>query len=236
MSVRALNLRNVYEMMGDIPELVSKEQVLQVSGLNLENKYDSKINKVCVIEGSTSHSTIKNLENFNYYSLVLFESFNYKERKKLCRKDKEELSIKQIVLPEIYKDADWINHIRLRNHNLSYDEVCRVLNHMMVWHYSIHKQEAVVVLEGDTMLTELHNVHMPRNSINCLSSTDYFVHNLNYVCMNEPYAYSIDPFCAKTLFNTVIENGIIEPLNYMIRLDKFTITNSKKAVRIQNNY
>ena len=45
MSIRALNIRNVYEMMNDIPELVSKEQVLQVSGLNLENKYNNKINK-----------------------------------------------------------------------------------------------------------------------------------------------------------------------------------------------
>jgi hypothetical protein len=236
MSIRALNIRNVYEMMNDIPDLVSKEQVLQVSGINLENKYNNKINKVCVIDGPTSDSTMKNVESFNYYSLVVFHSFNYKERKKLCKKDKEDLKIKEIVVPEIYKDAEWINHVRLRNHNLSYDEVCRVLNHMMIWHYSMHKQEAVIVLEGDAMLTEMHTNHMPRNSITCLSSSDYFVPNLNYVCMDEPYAYSIDPFCARALFNTIMENGIIEPLNYMIRIDKFTVNNLKKAIRIQNNY
>lgn len=235
MSVRSLNIRNVYNMMDEPAELVSKEQVLQVSGLNLTNKYTDTISKVCVIEGATSDLTVQNVKNLNY-SLVLFESFNYKERKKLCKEDSEGLIIKEIVTPKSYENAVWLKHIRLRNHNLTYEQVCRILNHMIVWSYCMSEQEPVIVLEGDSMLTDAHRKHTPKNSIHCLSSSDFFIHNMNYVCMNEPYAYSIDPFCARSLFNLVMDDGIIEPLDYMIRIDKFTISNSKKAIRIRNNY
>jgi len=236
MSARALNLKNIYEMMEDPFQIVDKEQMLEVSGLNLVNKYVDTIKKVCIIDGPISQHAIKNIEGFKDYTPVLFTSFNYKQQQKLSRKENEELKIKEVLLPEIYGDCEWIKQVRLRNHKLTYEEVCRVLNHMMIWHYCMEIKEPVIILEGDAMLIKEHRKHHPRNSINCLSNNYFFEHNENYICMAEPYAYSIDPFCSKNLFNLVMKNGIIEPLNYMIRIDKFTVINSLNAIRIKNNY
>lgn len=236
MSARAMNYRNIYQMMEDPFEIVDKEQMFQVSGLNFENKYDDTIRKVCIIDGPFSDAILKNVGGFKDYTPLLFESFNYKQQKKLSRKENEELKIKEVLLPEIYGDCEWIKQVRLRNHKLTYEEVCRVLNHMMIWHYCMEIKEPIIILENDVMMIKEHNRHHTRNSINCLSGEDSFIHNENYICMNEPYAYSVDPFSSKKLFHMVMNDGMIEPLNYMFRIDKFSIFNFQKALRIQNNY
>ena len=74
--------------------------------------------------------------------------------------------------------------------------------------------------------------HVPRNSIHCLSDDKPLFNNSNWPWMGEPFAYSVDNHSAKRLFNKVMEEGLVDPLEVMIRLDQFMVIFDRKSSRI----
>jgi hypothetical protein len=235
MSVALYNSRNIHVLLNDPTELVDQHQLLQVSGANLKNDYSALIKDVCIFQGPSSGVAIESAKRFNL-NHILLESFNILDRNFISVDDYNTLQIKEIVLPEQYKNVEWINQVRLTNHKIEHNEVCRILNHMMAWHYSMKKNKPIIVMEHDTILNAAHDFHMPRNSINALATNTYNMHNENYICMHKPYAYSVDQFSSKRLFNLIMEQGIREPMEFMIRIDQFNVINYSKVLRVKNNF
>jgi hypothetical protein len=235
MSIALYNSRNIHVLLNDPNELVDQHQLLQVSGANLKNDYSAHIKDVCIFQGPSSSVAVESVKSFNL-NPILLESFNILDRNSISVDDYNNLQIKEIVLPEQYKNVEWVNQVRLTNHKIKHNEVCRILNHMMAWHYSMKENRPIIVMEHDTILNAQHNFHVPRNSINALATNTYNMHNENYICMDKPYAYSVDQFSSKRLFNLIMEQGIREPMEFMIRIDQFNVINHFKVLRIKNNF
>lgn len=196
-----------------------------VTGLNLMNNFDNSISKICIINGPNADNQKTKLININKFSVEVFKSFNlFNNNWNIDANIRQNTEISKIACPDEYKDFDWINHIKLMNHNMDYDQVTRILDHMIIWHNCIVIGKPVVVLEDSANPSVFVDSHFPRNSIISLSKNrEYYYHTDNWVCMNDVSCYGIDPFSAKALFNEIIHSGIVNPLELMFRIDKFNI-------------
>jgi hypothetical protein len=105
---------------------------------------------------------------------------------------------------------------------------------MIAWDYSIRNNEPVVILENDAILYREHNFNSIRtNAITLLGDIKLHRHTDNWICGAGVYAYSVDFFSAKNLFNKVMAEGIVNPLELMFRFDEFDLIIQKKACRFQ---
>ena len=142
------------------------------------------------------------------------------------------VEIKNIVLTAEHSEQTWTNYVKLMNHNLTYDEVTRILDHMVVWNEVSNIGKPRIVLESGTVVCKPISGIMPRNVIVSLDNElTYNQHNDNFISMNGIHAYVIDQFSARALLNEVLVNGIIEPLELMFRIDKFSIVSNNSAKR-----
>lgn len=105
---------------------------------------------------------------------------------------------------------------------------------MAIWNYCVVNNKSVIVLEHDALLLKRHTENIPRNSINMLS--DFFLseHTDNFIYGAGVHAYSLDQFSAKRLFNKVMDQGITDPLEFLFRLDEFSLVCHKKAIKVHN--
>jgi GR25 family glycosyltransferase involved in LPS biosynthesis len=201
----------------------------QVTGIKLLNKYEDAIREVCIIQGPNQATAIDSVTKLGL-NYKLFTSFNFLDNIKDV--DTTGIQIKNVLVPEEYKNLSWLNHVRSMNHLLSYEETTRLLNHMVIWDYCISTGLPVLIIEHDVILNTKLLKHTPKNSIISLSSgIDFYVHNNNWMCMNGVNSYSVDQFSAKTLFNDILTNGIVNPLELMFRVDKFTIINARSVIQ-----
>jgi hypothetical protein len=202
----------------------------QVSGLNFFYNFKDIVNNVYVIEGAKSDSAINSATKLKL-NTRLFKSLNLKLS--VDEQYRETLDITSVVLPDEYKDYSWINHVKLMNHALNYEQVTRILDHMILWYNISTIGEPTIILEHNAVLHHRIKNVMPRNSIIALANgQEFYRHNDNWLCMNGVYAYAVDQFSAKALFDEVMSNGIIEPLDLMFRLDKYSIIVNNIARKI----
>lgn len=188
-----------------------------VEGLNFFYGDQDDLKLVSVIDGAQKEATFSSCREAGL-DAVLVPTFNLKS---LLAADLAK-ELKHIVLTGSHGSQPWINHIKLMNHNLSYDEVSRVLDHMMVWNQVSTDGLPRLVLESGTVLYKKIQGTMPKNTILSLDNQfQVYEHNENYLCMMGVHAYAVDQYSARALFNSVISGGIIEPLERMFRLDKY---------------
>jgi len=196
----------------------------QVEGLNFFYNFEDTITNVYIIDGPDNASTIKSCELFKLTHKV-YPSFNLKNKLSTDIK----LNIKNIISTTEHKTQIWTDHVKLMNHNLTYEEVTRILDHMVLWNEISKEGKPTIILESGTTLFKPVKGAMPRNSILSLDSSLNW-HNNNYICMNKVHAYAVDQFSSLALLNDVLVNGIIEPLELMFRVDKFNIMLKNSAV------
>lgn len=203
-----------------------------VEGLNLMNNFEHTISKACIINGPMVETTKKRFENLNNYTIEVFTSFNlFNNVWGIDESIRQNTEISQIACPGKYKNLDWVNHVKLMNHNMDYDQVTRILDHMVIWHHCIVTNDPVILLEHNSTPHALITSHFPRNSVISLSSdSEYYYHNDNWVCMKDPSCYCIDTFSAKALFNEVMYSGIVNPIELMFRIDKHNIVPVQKLL------
>jgi hypothetical protein len=205
-----------------------------VSGLNFETDFNDEIDKVLIIPGPFSQRAYESSISVGMNPVIL-DSFYYPDRvvyKELA--DYYSKTFSRIEKPKSLENQDWPNHIKLYSSTLTYYDICRTLNHMIAWSYSVTNNEPVVILENDSILYEKHTHNQVRtNSITMLGDIKLYRHNTNWICGSGVYAYSIDTFAAKNLFNKVMTEGIINPLELMFRIDEFNVVIQKKACRFQ---
>jgi hypothetical protein len=193
----------------------------KVSGLNFFYNFTDKVTNAYVIEGSKSNNAIASASKLKL-NTCLFKSLNIKSL--FDQKYSGNLDISSVVLLDEFKDYTWLHQVKVMSHTLDYNQVTRILDHMILWYTVSVSGEPTIILEHDAVLHHRIKGGMPRNSIMALANGQEFRrHNDNWVCMNGVYAYAVDQFSAKALFDEVMTNGIIEPLELMFRIDKFSV-------------
>ena len=199
----------------------------QVEGLNFFYNFEDLILNACIIDGSNNALTVESCKKFNLKHKI-FPSFNLKNKLNSI----DPVEIKNIVLTAEHGPQTWTNYVKLMNHNLTYNEVTRILDHMIVWNEVSNTGKPRIILESGTVVYKPISGVMPRNTIVSLDNGSiYHQHNDNFICMNGVHAYVIDQFSARALLNEVLINGIVEPLELMFRIDKFTIMANNSATR-----
>lgn len=207
---------------------------VEVSGMNLAAQVHDDLNQVLVISGPTQHLSTTLAKNLGY-DVALLSSFFFPDTcAGITIKDYNSDIFRVINAPNDYTKADWPYQVKMSSQHLTYYEVCRILNHMAAWDYSIRTNKSVIILEHDALLTRKHERVYPRfNAINMLADTYFHSHNTNWVVGAGVHAYAIDCRAAKKLFNKVMNEGLINPLELMFRIDEFNITLFNNACKVQ---
>lgn len=196
-----------------------------VRGLNFDLNYESRfINKLLVVQSSkqTVDKTIKPFE-FSDFRVQVLQSFDIGLDLPKHIEKNFITSVVNVIEPKY--DSSWVNMIKLYNHYLNYEEVCRFLDHVHAWHICITSNMPVCVVESGFVVDSYERIrsHLPYQSINCFSATDHEVLNRNYLHIPNMKCYVIDPLIALELFNHVLKEGISCSVEKTIRADKFAI-------------
>jgi len=203
-----------------------------VGGLNLSLSVNDDIEDVVVFDGPCARRAINSANSLGYNVRVLPSFFYADKFAGISVSDYNADVFGNVVAPKNYQEDDWPYHVKLFSQNLTYYDVCRILNHMSAWDYSVRTNKPIIILEHDAVLLKKHENIYPRfNAINMLADNFMHQHNNNWVCGSGVFAYSLDSIAAKTLFNKVMSEGLINPLELMFRIDEFNILLFKKACR-----
>lgn len=210
---------------------INGQNHMEVEGLNLLENWEVKIEQALVINNSDNDIARKSAA---HHGLRVIDIESYDLTCKLPNKYRNELKIKNIVTPQSHLHESWPNQVRIMNHRLDYSEVARIFDHMTAWSWIIGRIRApAIILEADVCLHHTLPIHLPRNSIIGLDTGGQLhVHNRNYRVMPGVWAYSIDQFAARRMFNRVMEQGIREPLELMFRADQQLIVLGSTASRV----
>jgi hypothetical protein len=205
---------------------------LDVRGMNLVQNYSNfAISDVIVLQGPMHKRAFSSAQRFGY-NLHVIESFNFLDRTEVSPHAYDNVNIKDVFPPLYYQSQEWTNQVRLKS-RLNHNQICRILTHMAAWSKCMSIGKPCIILEHDAILMQPLKEHAPRNSIHCLADDKPVFHNSNWPCMGETFAYSVDNHSAKRLFNKIMKEGLVDPLEIMIRLDQFMILFDKKASRIR---
>lgn len=207
----------------------------KVDGLNLPLVIDDIIETVLIIAGPYVERAKQSVENLGYKAVII-PSFYYPDKfvPNITIDDYYSNAFSHVETPKDFVENSWPYQVKISAQHLSYYEVCRILNHMSAWDYSIRTNNPVIILEHDSILHDRHDLMHPRfNSLNMLSDMLYHQHNDNWVCASGVHAYALDCRMAKRLFNKIMSEGIINPLELLFRVDEFNISISKKATKFK---
>lgn len=205
---------------------------LDTGGANLVPDFSVfEIKDVIVLQGPQYQRAVASAEKLGY-RVHIIESFNFLDRTNVSPYVYESLEIKNILPPHYYQLQEWIFQTRLKS-RLDHNQVCRIMSHMAAWSKCMSLARPCIILEHDAFLLQSFQNHSPRNSIYCLSKNKLALHNDNLPCMDDPFAYSVDDHSAKRLFNKIQEEGLVDPLELVIRADQFMILFNRVAGRIR---
>ena len=192
--------------------IIHGANTFSTQGLNLAVDWQHNINEIVVISDQVAENlekTLTSLYSLDYTITVLPEfTSNLKQ-------------IDEYADPKV--DTSFLMHIRNMHHNLKPSQVCRILNHALVWNYCVKQQKPVIVVEAGNIPVRLIDVHIPRNSIINLTNKPLLQVNKNWLSFQGLESYSIDQFVAKQLLAHLYTQGIRDDLTVMIRDDLFCI-------------
>jgi GR25 family glycosyltransferase involved in LPS biosynthesis len=143
----------------------------------------------------------------------------------------------QIVAPAHLKNDSVMNMLKITDHYMTRGEVACALSHISLWVHCAVIDKPIVILEHDAIMSKRFEVVENYNTIVYLGGNEW--KNLgwkiypipphasegpNYLFICRAHAYAIDPAMAKNLISYVIKNGIVAPLDIMLRADLFNIS------------
>lgn len=141
-----------------------------------------------------------------------------------------------IVPPQVINQG-WYRWLKITDHYQSMAEVACSLSHISLWVRCMELDQPIVILEHDAIMVKPYTQHEIYNGIVYLGSVDnlrmpeaskeliprHSAINRNWNFINRAHAYSIDPAAARRLFTCVLERGIYESADVMIRVDDVAI-------------
>jgi hypothetical protein len=137
--------------------------------------------------------------------------------------------------PNHLLSQSWVKWMKVTDHFQSSTEVACSLSHIALWVKCMELDQPIVILEHDTIMLKPYYTHPFYNAISYLGcreqmNTNYIpltpIHssiNQNWHFINRAHAYCIDPSVAKRLFVNVLDRGIFESADVMIRCDDVAI-------------
>jgi hypothetical protein len=141
----------------------------------------------------------------------------------------------QLVIPKNLEKQSWYKWLKVFDHQQSLAEIATSLSHISLWVKCMEEDRPLIVLEHDAIMVKKHTKHKNFNTIQYLGCKEiksdptipanklYSAINKNWIFINRAHAYSIDPLSAKKLFKNVLERGIFESADVMIRLEDIAI-------------
>lgn len=199
-----------------------------ITGINLEESWTNDVQNAIVITGVGYESTVESAKA-NNIAVKVIESHDLTST--LAPEYRDSIEIKNIVIPASHNmgSISWHHQVRLMNHRLEYREVSRVFDHMSAWHHIMTvDRRPTIVLESCARLDRIIPKHFPRNSIIGLDTQgEWSNYNCNYRVMPGVWAYCIDQFAARRMFNRILDQGIRDPIDLMFRGDQQLIVLGK---------
>jgi len=140
-----------------------------------------------------------------------------------------------IKVPKHLENQSWVKWIKVTDHQQSVTELSCSLSHISLWVKCMEEDQPLIVLEHDAIMVKAYNEHLIYNSIGYLGCSEQksqklfrptpnlSMINRNWHFINRAHAYCIDPPSAKKLFTKVLDCGIYESADVMIRTDDVTI-------------
>ena len=211
-----------------------------LEGIKTEVNYVDPDLENYLIIGSSEVKTQNTLDSIKKYSplaeMHLLESFD------LTLKLPEKFQNKSGIIKNLFSilesedSSSWVNLVKIINHNITYTEATKILDHMNAWTYCLNLNKPVIVVESGTVFTNNPpTTHIPYQSFISLSSREPLAYNTNLHCLNNTYAYSIDPLVALECFSNFLKEGLYDTLEKMLRVDKYAIYHNKCAVYTYKN-
>ena len=142
-----------------------------------------------------------------------------------------------IKVPDHSKNDALTKMLKITDHYMTRGEVACALSHISLWRHCAEIDKPIVILEHDAIMVNKFEQHQSLNSIVYLGGNEWAKQgwkifpipphasegpNYHFIC--RAHAYSIDPMMAKNLLAHVIKNGILAPLDIMMRVDLFHVT------------
>lgn len=141
----------------------------------------------------------------------------------------------EVVAPKHLRDQSWIKWIKVMDHFQSSTEVACSLSHMALWVKCMEEDRPIVVLEHDAVVVRPYLVHPFFNVVSYLGCHEQVGAqslpptpvlssiNKNWNFINRAHAYCVDPQVAKKLFLNVLDRGIFESADVMMRCEDVAI-------------
>jgi GR25 family glycosyltransferase involved in LPS biosynthesis len=142
-----------------------------------------------------------------------------------------------IIVPEHSKNDSITKILKVTDHYMTRGEIACALSHISLWRHCAEIDKPIVILEHDSIVVKKIESLNSYNAITYLGGCEWVKQgwkifpipphasegpNYHFIC--RAHAYAIDPAMAKNLLSHVIKNGIIAPLDIIIRADLFNIT------------
>lgn len=143
----------------------------------------------------------------------------------------------ELVIPEHLKNQSWFKWLKITDHYQSLAEIACSLSHISLWVKCMEQDQPLVILEHDAIMIKPYLNHEIYNGIVYLGSQDelripkkydklipqFSAINKNWNFIHRAHAYSIDPAAARKLFKNVLDRGIYESADVMIKADDVAI-------------
>lgn len=143
----------------------------------------------------------------------------------------------ELIVPEHLQNQTWFRWLKVTDHYQSLAEIACSLSHISLWVKCMEMDRPIVILEHDAIMVRPYITHEIYNGIVYLGSKDnirnnssrtgilplYSSINKNWNFIHRAHAYSIDPAAARRLYSNVLQRGIYESADVMIRADDVAI-------------
>jgi hypothetical protein len=142
-----------------------------------------------------------------------------------------------LIIPDHIRKQSWYRWLKVTDHYQSLAEIACSLSHISLWVKCMEQDRPIVILEHDAIMIKPYTHHEIYNGIVYLGSQDnmnnshlpkgiipgFSAINRNWNFIHRAHAYAIDPPAARKLFVNVLERGIYESADVMIRADDVAI-------------
>jgi hypothetical protein len=141
----------------------------------------------------------------------------------------------QITPPKHLQDQSWVKWLKVTDHFQSSTEVACSLSHISLWVKCMEEDRPLIILEHDAIMFKSYNTHPFFNAISYLGCHEqkgisnlpptpiHSAINQNWHFINRAHAYCVDPQVSKRLFLNVLDRGIFESADVMIKCDDVAI-------------
>jgi GR25 family glycosyltransferase involved in LPS biosynthesis len=141
----------------------------------------------------------------------------------------------EIKIPKHLENQSWVKWLKVTDHFQSSTEIACSLSHIALWVKCMEEDKPLIILEHDAIMSKPYNHHPFYNAISYLGCHEQIgkntlpitpIHstiNKNWNFINRAHAYCVDPYVSKRLFLNVLDRGIFESADVMIKCDDVAI-------------